>query len=56
MPERNMPSREDIARRAYELYLERKHSNEIDDWMRAERELIEKLASPMKKRKPRTKL
>lgn len=38
---RREPSQEDIARRAYEIYLERggRHGNDADDWLRAEREL-----------------
>ena len=39
------PSHEDIRRRAYEIYLERDvlPGDELDDWLRAEREL-QKLA------------
>jgi hypothetical protein len=39
------PSHEEIRRRAYEIYLERGDlsGNELDDWLRAEREL-QKLA------------
>ena len=35
------PSHEEIRRRAYEIYLERGDSpgDELDDWLRAEREL-----------------
>ena len=35
------PSAEDIRVRAYELYLERggQDGNEVDDWVRAEKEL-----------------
>ena len=35
------PAREDIERRAYELYLERGAADggDLDDWLRAEREL-----------------
>ena len=35
------PSREEIRRRAYEIYLERDGlpGDELDDWLRAEREL-----------------
>jgi hypothetical protein len=38
---RSTPSDEEIRRRAYEIYLERGGlaGNEIDDWLRAEREL-----------------
>ncbi len=37
----NGPTREEIARRAYELYLERggTHGYDIEDWLNAEREL-----------------
>jgi hypothetical protein len=35
------PTYEDIARRAYELFVERggQHGGDVDDWLRAEREL-----------------
>ena len=35
------PSQEQIARRAYEIYLSRggAHGNHVDDWLQAEREL-----------------
>ena len=38
------PSPDDIARRAYDLYQERGAApgGEVDDWLRAERELLEK--------------
>jgi hypothetical protein len=37
------PSQEEIARRAYELYLERGgDGNEVEDWLQAERELRSK--------------
>jgi len=38
---RQTPSPEEIRRRAYEIYLERGGGpgDELDDWMRAEREL-----------------
>jgi Protein of unknown function (DUF2934) len=38
---KNAPSQEDIARRAYDLYVERgsKPGKDIDDWVRAEKEL-----------------
>ena len=37
----NLASDEDIRRRAYEIYLERgeQRGRELDDWLRAEREL-----------------
>jgi len=42
---RQPPSHEEIRRRAYEIYLERdsRPGDELDDWLRAEREL-EKIA------------
>ena len=38
-------SREEIARRAYELFLSRgsQHGGDLEDWLRAERELQPKL-------------
>jgi hypothetical protein len=38
---RHTPSHEEIRRRAYEIYLERgcRPGDELDDWLRAEREL-----------------
>jgi hypothetical protein len=49
-----LPSHEEIALRAYELYLERNGAlgNPFEDWTRAERELLE--AKPVKS-KPRRK-
>ena len=44
------PSPEEIARRAYEIYLERGATDgqDMDDWLRAERELTEELeAKPL---------
>ena len=43
LPRRRDPLTEAIARRAYELFLERggAHGNDLDDWLRAERELLE---------------
>ena len=40
-PESPTPSHEEIGRRAYEIYLERGDlpGDELDDWLRAEREL-----------------
>lgn len=39
---RKSPASEDIALRAYEIYLERRGApgNPLDDWTRAERELL----------------
>jgi DUF2934 family protein len=38
---RREPSREEIARRAHELYLQRggEHGKDVEDWVRAETEL-----------------
>ena len=38
------PTRDDIARRAYEIYLQRggTHGYDIEDWLKAERELTRK--------------
>jgi hypothetical protein len=38
---RNEPSEEQIARRAYEIFLARggEHGRHVDDWLQAEREL-----------------
>ena len=49
------PGLEDIALRAYQIYLERAGApgNELDDWTRAERELLAKYGktSPIAKAK-----
>jgi hypothetical protein len=39
-------SAEDIARRAYQLYLQRGagHGQDVDDWLKAERELMDAAA------------
>lgn len=38
---RRVPRREEIARRAHELYVERgsEHGRDVEDWVRAEKEL-----------------
>jgi hypothetical protein len=54
---RREPSGEEIARRAHELYLERggKHGKDIEDWVRAEKELSdEPAAEPAKLKAART--
>ena len=40
-PQNPLPPHEEIAGRAYQLYLERgsTHGNDIDDWLAAEQEL-----------------
>jgi hypothetical protein len=47
------PTREEIALRAYEIYLERGGTpgNELDDWTRAERELLQQKSKPRSKAK-----
>ena len=47
------PLREEIARRAHELYLQRGggHGKDVEDWVRAEKELSdEPVAGPAKAR------
>jgi hypothetical protein len=50
------PTAEAIALRAYQIYLERGGApgNALEDWTRAERELLEKLSKP--RRRPAPKL
>ncbi|HTT32512.1 MAG TPA: DUF2934 domain-containing protein [Methylomirabilota bacterium] len=45
------PTREQIALRAYEIYLERgcAPGRELEDWTQAERELVEKNGKPRRK-------
>jgi DUF2934 family protein len=46
---RREPSGEEIARRAYELYIQRggEHGKDVEDWVRAEKELsVEPVAGP----------
>jgi hypothetical protein len=51
-----VPTREKIELRAYEIYLERggKEGNALDDWLAAEKELLEsekrRLSDPLVKR------
>jgi hypothetical protein len=48
---RNEPSAQEIARRAHELYLRRggEHGKDVEDWVRAERELSDvPVAEPLK--------
>ncbi|HKV63484.1 MAG TPA: DUF2934 domain-containing protein [Candidatus Acidoferrum sp.] len=49
------PTTEEIALRAYHIYLERKGApgNPLDDWTRAERELLEKPVRPRRKLGPK---
>jgi hypothetical protein len=53
------PLRQRIAKNAYELYLRRGqiHGHDVDDWLEAERYLLDQLKAPVaakKARKPRT--
>lgn len=50
------PTTEEIALRAYQIYLERAGApgNALEDWTRAERELMEKSITP--RRRPGPKL
>ena len=43
MIDHRKPSREEIARQAHELYLQRggEHGKDVEDWVRAERELLD---------------
>jgi hypothetical protein len=54
---RTSPGPEEIARRAYEIYLERAGApgNELDDWTRAERELLATNGKPSRKPKSKSK-
>jgi len=49
------PTAEDIAIRAYQIYLERGGApgTALDDWTRAERELLEKSSTPRRKLGPK---
>jgi Protein of unknown function (DUF2934) len=52
---KTQPAYEEIALRAYEIYLERGGApgNALDDWTRAERELLEKSSKPGRKLGPK---
>jgi hypothetical protein len=47
----NQPTREEIALRAYQIYLKRGGApgNEFEDWMQAERQLIGEIGKPHRK-------
>jgi hypothetical protein len=51
------PNREQIALRAYQIYLERAGApgDALDDWTRAERELLAGNGKPRSKPKPKSK-
>ena len=48
------PTREEISRRAYEMYLSRgrKNGSDIDDWLAAERELREQQSGTSQTKRP----
>ena len=52
---KTQPTHEEIALRAYHIYLERKgaHGNPFEDWKRAERELTQLLQKPAAKPRQR---
>jgi hypothetical protein len=47
------PTREEIELRAYQIYVARDgaHGQDVEDWLQAERELVEKYAKPVQKAK-----
>jgi len=51
------PTREEIALRAYHIFLERRGApgNAFEDWTRAERELLANARNPSRKSIPKTK-
>ena len=51
------PTSEEIALRAYHIYLERNGApgNPLDDWTRAERELLDATPKPKLRQKPSPK-
>ncbi len=51
---KSAPTHEEIALRAYEIYLERGGApgDALEDWTRAERELLEKDSKPSRKAGP----
>jgi hypothetical protein len=55
-PHRRDPITEAIAERAYELFLERgaEHGHDLEDWLRAERELLDAARAYMSAIKPET--
>jgi hypothetical protein len=54
-PAASQPTQEEIALRAYQIYLERDGApgNELEDWTRAERELLAKNGKPRRKPSPK---
>ena len=47
----NQPTQEEIALRAYHIYLQRGAApgNEFEDWMQAERQLLAEIGKPRRK-------
>ena len=47
------PIREEIELRAYQIFIERgyAHGQDVEDWLQAERELVEKYGKPIQKAK-----
>jgi len=47
------PAREEIELRAYQIYVERggAQGQDVEDWVQAERELVEKYGKPVQKAK-----
>jgi hypothetical protein len=47
------PTREEIELRAYQIYIERGgvQGQEMEDWLQAERELVEKYGKPVQRAK-----
>jgi len=54
---KSIPTRDEIALRAYQIYLERGGApgNAFEDWTRAERELLDSAAKPRRKASPKSK-
>lgn len=52
---KSTPTREEIALRAYQIYMERGGTpgHELEDWIRAEHELTEKNGKPRRKNEPK---
>ena len=50
------PTHEEIELRAYQIYVERggTHGQDVDDWLQAERELVEKYSQPVPKARAAT--
>jgi DUF2934 family protein len=54
---KRQPTHEEVALRAYEIYLERGSTpgNAFEDWTQAERELLDKAPKPRRKAAPKSK-